>query len=58
MTVATDRLLADPGVRSRMGEAARRKAAGMSWPATAAAMGRVLAAVSEGRRLSGVISGE
>lgn len=58
MTVAADRLLADPEVRSRMGEAALRKAAGMSWPGTASAMGRVLAAVSEGRRLSGVISGE
>ena len=58
MTVAADRLLADPEVRSRMGEAARRKAAGRSWPGTESAMGRVRAAVSEGRRLSGVISGE
>ena len=58
MTVATDRLLADPGLRSRMGEAARRKAAGMSWPATASAMEQVLTAVVRGRRLGGVISGE
>ena len=57
MTVATDQLLADPGLRSRMGEAARRKAAGMSWPGTASAMEQVLTAVSEGRRVSGVISG-
>ena len=57
MTVAADRLLADPGVRDRMGEAARRKAAGMSWPATASAMEQVLRAVGEGRRVSGVISG-
>lgn len=57
MTVAADRLLADPALRSRMGEAARRKAAGMSWPGTASAMGRVLAAVISGRRVSGVISG-
>lgn len=57
MTVAADRLLADPGVRGRMGEAARRKAAGMSWPGTASAMEQVLVAVGERRRLSGVISG-
>lgn len=57
MTVAVDRLLSDPDLRERMGEAARRKAAGMSWPATGAAMERVLAAVTEGRRLSGVIDG-
>lgn len=57
MTVAADRLLANPGLRDRMGEAARRKAAGMSWPGTASAMEQVLTAVSEGRRLSGVISG-
>ena len=40
-----------------MGEAARRKAAGLSWPATGSAMAQVLRAVTEGRRLSGVISG-
>ena len=57
MTVATRRLLADPDLRERMGEAARRKAAGMSWPATGSAMAEVLAAVSEGRRVSGVIGG-
>lgn len=57
MTDAADRLLSDPDLRERMGEAARRKAAGMSWPATGAAMERVLAAVTEGRRLSGVIDG-
>ncbi|MCT1883728.1 glycosyltransferase family 4 protein [Dietzia cinnamea] len=57
MTIAADRLLSDPDLRARMGEAARRKAAGMSWPATGAAMERVLAAVTEGRRLSGVIDG-
>ena len=57
MTDAVDRLLSDPDLRERMGEAARRKAAGMSWPATGAAMERVLAAVTEGRRLSGVIDG-
>ncbi|WP_029457873.1 glycosyltransferase family 4 protein [Dietzia alimentaria] len=57
MTVATRRLLADPGLRDRMGEAARRKAAGMSWPATGSAMAEVLTAVSEGRRVSGVIGG-
>ena len=57
MTDAVDRLLSDPDLRERMGEAARRKAAGMSWPAAGAAMERVLAAVTEGRRLSGVIDG-
>ena len=57
MTVATDRLLADPALRSRMGEAARRKAAGMSWPATASAMEQVLTAASRGQRVSGVIRG-
>ena len=57
MTLATDRLLADPDLRGRMGEAARRKAAGLSWPATGAAMAQVLRAVTEGRRVSGVISG-
>ena len=57
MTDAVDRLLSDPDLRERMGEAARRKAAGMSWPATGAAMARVLAAVAEGRWVSGVIDG-
>ena len=57
MTVAADLLLSDPDLRERMGEAARRKAAGMSWPATGAAMARVLAAVAEGRWVSGVIDG-
>jgi glycosyltransferase involved in cell wall biosynthesis len=57
MTLATDRLLADRDLRARMGEAARRKAAGLSWPATGAAMAQVLRAVTEGRRVSGVISG-
>ncbi|WP_314038756.1 glycosyltransferase family 4 protein [Dietzia sp. CH92] len=55
MTLAADRLLSDPDLRERMGEAARRKAAGMSWPATGAAMAEVLSAVTEGRRVSGVI---
>lgn len=58
MTLATDRLLADPDLRGRMGEAARRKAAGLSWPATGSAMAQVLRAVTEGRRVSGVISGQ
>ena len=57
MTAATDRLLADPARRDRMGEAARRKASAMSWPATASAMAQVLDAVAAGRRVSGVISG-
>lgn len=57
MTVAADRLLADPGLRDRMGDAARRKAAGLSWPATASAMERVLEAAAEGRRVSGVVGG-
>ena len=57
MTAATERLLADPALRDRMGEAARRKAAGLSWPATGAAMAEVLTAVTEGRRVSGVIGG-
>lgn len=57
MTAATERLLADPGLRDRMGEAARRKAAGLSWPATGSAMAEVLVAVTEGRRTSGVIGG-
>ncbi|MCT1517047.1 glycosyltransferase family 4 protein [Dietzia cercidiphylli] len=57
MTAATERLLADAGLRDRMGEAARRKAAGLSWPATGAAMAEVLTAVTEGRRVSGVIGG-
>ncbi|WP_264886221.1 glycosyltransferase family 4 protein [Dietzia sp. NCCP-2495] len=57
MTDATDSLLADPTRRDRMGEAARRKASGMSWPATASAMAQVLDAVAAGRRVSGVISG-
>lgn len=57
MTVATDRLLADHDLRERMGEAARRKAAGMSWTATGTAMDTVLTAVRRGRRVSGVISG-
>ncbi len=57
MTVAADRLLADPALRTHMGEAARSKAAGMSWPGTASAMEQVLTAVGEGRHLSGVISG-
>lgn len=58
MTLATDRLLADADLRDRMGEAARRKAAAMSWPATGSAMSRVLRAVADGRRVSGVISGD
>ncbi|UVE96776.1 glycosyltransferase family 4 protein [Dietzia sp. B32] len=58
MTLATDRLLADPDLCGRMGEAARRKAAGMSWPATGSAMAQVLRAVTEGRRVSGVMSRE
>ncbi|MFN3601161.1 MAG: glycosyltransferase family 4 protein [Dietzia sp.] len=57
MAVATEHLLADAGLRDRMGEAARRKAAGMSWPATGEAMAQVLTAVAEGRRVSGVIGG-
>lgn len=57
MTDATDNLLADQTRRDRMGEAARRKASGMSWPATASAMAQVLDAVAAGRRVSGVISG-
>ena len=57
MTLATDRLLADPDLRRRMGEAARRKAAQLSWPATGSAMVTVLRAVTEGRRVSGVVSG-
>ncbi|AWH97533.1 glycosyltransferase family 4 protein [Dietzia psychralcaliphila] len=57
MTAATGRLLADPALRGRMGEAARRKAAGLSWPATGEAMAEVLTAVTEGRRVSGVIGG-
>ena len=57
MTAATDRLLADRARRDRMGEAARRKASAMSWPATASAMAQVLDAVAAGRRVSGVISG-
>ncbi|WP_354058070.1 glycosyltransferase family 4 protein [Dietzia sp. 2505] len=55
MRSAAERLLADAGLRDRMGEAARRKAAGLSWPATGAAMAEVLTAVTEGRRVSGVI---
>ncbi|KAA0918638.1 glycosyltransferase family 4 protein [Dietzia sp. ANT_WB102] len=58
MTLATERLLADPALRDRMGEAARRKAAGMSWPATGSAMAQVLRAVADGRRVSGVVSGD
>lgn len=57
MTAATERLLADPDLRRRMGEAARRKAAGLCWPATGAAMAQVLTAVTDGRRVSGVIGG-
>ncbi|AVZ40565.1 MULTISPECIES: glycosyltransferase family 4 protein [unclassified Dietzia] len=57
MTTATGRLLDDSGLRDRMGEAARRKAAALSWPATAAAMAEVLTAVTEGRRVTGVIGG-
>ncbi|MFN3338100.1 MAG: glycosyltransferase family 4 protein [Dietzia sp.] len=57
MTAATEHLLADAGLRDRMGEAARRKAAGLSWPATGEAMAEVLTAVTEGRRVSGVIGG-
>ena len=57
MTAAVDRLLLDPAGRTRMGEAARGKAAGLSWPATASAMAQVLRAATEGRRVSGVISG-
>lgn len=57
MTDATRRLLGDTDLRHRLGEAARAKAATLSWPATAAAMAEVLSAVGEGRRLSGVISG-
>lgn len=56
MTRATSRLLADPDLRRRLGEAAREKAARLSWPATAAAMAEVLRAVGEGRRLSGVVT--
>lgn len=57
MTTATERLLADSELRDRMGEAARRKAAALSWPATASAMAEVLTAVTEGRRVTGVIGG-
>ena len=57
MTAATGQLLGDPALRDRTGEAARRKAAGMSWPATGSAMAEVLTAVTEGRRVSGVIGG-
>ena len=57
MTVATERLLADDALRDRMGEAARRKAAGMSWAATGSAMAKVLSTVRQGGRVSGVVSG-
>lgn len=57
MTAATEHLLRDPGLRDRMGESARRKAAGLSWPATGAAMAEVLTAVTRGRRVSGLIGG-
>lgn len=57
MTAATQRLLSDSVLRDRMGEAARRKAAGLSWPATGSAMAQVLTVVTEGRRVSGVIGG-
>lgn len=57
MTAATDRFLGDADLRVRLGEAARLKAAGLSWPATGAAMGRVLDAVRGGDRISGVVGG-
>ena len=57
MTAATDRLLGDHDLRVRLGEAARIKAAGLSWPATGAAMGRVLDAVRGGDQISGVVDG-
>lgn len=56
MTAATARLLDDPDLRLRLGEAARAKAAALSWPATAAALGRVLDEVREGRTVSGVVT--
>src|SRR5699024_11437935 len=57
MADATRGLLADEAARARLGGAARRKAARLSWPATAAAMGEVLRAAGEGRRLGGVVTG-
>ena len=57
MTAATDRLLADDALRDRMGQAARYKAAGMSWAATGSAMATVLSTVRQGGRISGVVSG-
>ena len=57
MTAAADRLLDETDLRHRLGEAARAKAAGLSWTATGAAMTRVLEAVRDGRRVRGVVSG-
>ena len=57
MTAAADALLADAALRTRLGEAARTKAAGLSWEATGAAMDRVLGSVRAGDRVRGVVDG-
>ena len=54
--LATDPAFRD-ALRDRMGQAARYKAAGMSWAATGAAMAKVLSTVRRGGRISGVVSG-
>ncbi|APT91484.1 glycosyl transferase [Corynebacterium sphenisci DSM 44792] len=49
LVAAVGRLLADPGLRDRLGAAARRRAGRFSWPATTAAVERVLVAAARRR---------
>src|SRR5699024_10710285 len=57
MADATRGLLAAEAARARLGGAARREAARLSWPATAAAVGEVVRAAGQGRRLGCVVRG-